>query len=78
MDRSRRVTNRNNYNEDRTIKKQGNKKVAWIKSNHYMKYQNELKEFYRKQADIRKLAARRQTEFYLSRNADIRLCRIIL
>ena len=54
MDRSRRVTNRNNYNEDRTIKKQGNKKVAWIKSNHYMKYQNELKEFYRKQADIRK------------------------
>lgn len=54
MDRSRRITNRNNYNEDRTIKKQGNKKVAWIKSNHYMKYQNELKEFYRKQADIRK------------------------
>lgn len=54
MDRSRRVTNRNNYYEDRTIKKQGNKKVAWIKSNHYMKYQNELKEFYRKQADIRK------------------------
>ncbi len=41
MDRSRRVTNPNNYNEDGTIKKQGNKKVAWIQSNHYMKYQNE-------------------------------------
>ena len=54
MDRSRRATNPNNYNEDGTIKKQGNKKVIWNKSNHYMKYQNELKELYRKQADIRK------------------------
>lgn len=54
MDRSRRVTNRNNYKEDGTIKKQGNKKVAWMKSNHYIKYQKELKELYRKQADIRK------------------------
>ena len=41
-------------NEDGTIKKQGNKKVIWNKSNHYIKYQNELKELYRKQADIRK------------------------
>ena len=54
MDRSRRATNPNNYNEDGTIKKQGNKKVNWNKSNHYIKYQNELKELYRKQADIRK------------------------
>lgn len=54
MDRSRRVTNPNNYNEDGTIKKQGNKEVIWNKSNHYVKYQNELKELYRKQADIRK------------------------
>ena len=54
MDRSRRVTNPDNYNEDSTIKKQGNKKVIWNKSNHYIKYQNELKELYRKQADIRK------------------------
>ena len=54
MDRSRRATNPNNYNEDGTIKKQGNKKVLWSKSNHYRKYQNELKELYRKQADIRK------------------------
>jgi hypothetical protein len=37
-----------------TIKKQGNKKVIWNKSNHYIKYQNELKELFRKQADIRK------------------------
>ena len=54
MDRSRRATNPDNYNEDGTIKKQGNKKVVWNKSNHYIEYQNELKELYRKQADIRK------------------------
>lgn len=54
MDRSRRTTNSNNYNEDGTIKKQGNKKVIWNKSNHYIKYQNELKELNRKQADVRK------------------------
>jgi len=55
LDRSRRSNNPNNYNEDGTIKKQGNKKVVWIKSNHYIKTQNQLKELYRKQADIRKL-----------------------
>ena len=54
MDRSKRATNPNNFNEDGTIKKQGNKKVKWNKSNHYIKYQNQLKELYRKQADVRK------------------------
>lgn len=54
MDRSRRSTNPNNFNEDGTIKKQGNKKVVWNKSKHYIKYQNELKELYRKQSDVRK------------------------
>lgn len=54
MDRSMRSTNPENYNENGTIKKHGNKKVVWNKSNHYMKYQNQLKELYRKQADIRK------------------------
>lgn len=55
MDRSRRATNPENYNEDGTIRKQGNKKVKWNKSNHYTNYQNKLKELYRKQADVRKL-----------------------
>lgn len=55
MDRSKRSTNPDNYNEDGTIKKQGNKKVIWNKSNHYIKYQNELRELYRKQAAIRRL-----------------------
>ena len=54
MDRSRRATNPENYNEDGTGKKQGNPKVTWNKSNHYIKYQNELRELYRKQAAIRK------------------------
>ena len=54
MDRSQRATNPDNYNEDGTIKKQGNKKVVWNKSNHYIKCQNELKELYRKQVAVRK------------------------
>lgn len=53
MDRSKRTMNPDNFNEDGTIKKQ-NKKVTWNKSNHYIKYQNQLKELYRKQADVRK------------------------
>ena len=54
MDRSRRATNPDNYNEDGTIKRSGNKKMVWNKSKHYIKYQNKLKELYRKQADVRK------------------------
>lgn len=54
MDRSRRVTNPDNYNDNGTYKKQDNKKVNWNKSNHYIKNQNKLKELYRKQKDIRK------------------------
>ncbi len=54
MDRSRRAMNPENYNKDGTVKKQGNKKVTWNKSNHYIKYQDQLKELYRKQADVRK------------------------
>ena len=54
MDRSQRATNPDNYNEDGTFRKQCSKKVTWIKSNHYIKYHSELKELYRKQADVRK------------------------
>lgn len=54
LDRSRRIMNLNNYNEDGTIKKQGNKKVTWNKSKHYIRYQNELKELNRKQTSVRK------------------------
>lgn len=54
MDRSQRATNPDNYNKDDTIKRNGNKKIVWNKSNHYIKYQDELKELYRKQVDVRK------------------------
>jgi hypothetical protein len=54
MNRSKRTMNPDNFNKDGTIKKIGNKKVKWVKSNHYIKLQNKLKELYRKQTDIRK------------------------
>lgn len=44
MDRSQRATNPDNYNKDGTIKRNGNKKIVWNKSNHYIKYQDELKD----------------------------------
>jgi hypothetical protein len=55
MDRSKRANNPDNFNADGTIKKQGNKKVKWVRSNIYLKLQGNLKELYRKQADVRKL-----------------------
>jgi len=52
LDRSRRATNPNKFNKDGTIIK-GNRD-KWIKSNHYIKIQTELKCLQQKQADIRK------------------------
>lgn len=54
MERSRRAMNPDHYEEDGTIKKQGNKKVIWKKSNHYIKCQKKLRELYRKQSAVRK------------------------
>ena len=52
MDRSKRTTNPNNFNEDGTIKR--GVKLEWKFSNRYIKAKNKLKDLYRKQADIRK------------------------
>jgi len=52
MDRSRRSTNPNKYNENGTIKR-GNKD-KWIKSKRYIKLSNHRKELFRKQSEIRK------------------------
>ncbi|MCB2314343.1 transposase, partial [Clostridium tagluense] len=46
------TNNPNNFNENGTIKKAI--KLIWIKSNKYIKTQNELREIQRKQACIRK------------------------
>ena len=52
LDRQRRANNPYNYNPDGTIKR--GIKLDWVKSNKYIKTQNELRELQRKQADIRK------------------------
>ena len=54
LDRSRRKNNPGNYNDDGTIRKQGNKKVFWNISNRYIKQRNKLKNIHRKISDIRK------------------------
>ncbi len=51
MDRSKRATNSNNFNEDGTVKR--GIKLEWNYSNKYIKAKNKLKDLYRKQADIR-------------------------
>lgn len=66
MDRRKRANNPDNYNEDGTIKKQGNKKVLWNMSKRYVKAKNKLKELYRKQADIRKLQHESLANYILS------------
>lgn len=63
LDRQRRANNPNKYNKDGTIKR-GNKD-RWIKSNKYIKTQNELRELQRKQADIRKQSHERLANYIL-------------
>lgn len=71
MDRSKRSMNPNNFNPDGTIKNQGNKKVKWNKSNHYVKLQRQIKELYRKQADIRKLQHEQMANYIISLGDNI-------
>ena len=52
MDRSKRLTNPNNFNDNGTIKR--GIKLEWNYSNKYIKAKNKLKDLYRKQADIRR------------------------
>ena len=53
LDRSRRATNPDNYNEDGTIR--AGKKLIWHKSNRYLRCQKELAYVQRQQAEIRKI-----------------------
>lgn len=64
LDRSRRATNPDNFNEDGTIKK--GKKLVWKKSNNYKKLQASLKEVMRKQAAKRKLSHINLANRYIS------------
>jgi len=71
MDRSRRNMNPNKYNENRTIKK-GNKD-KWIKSKHYIKTQNKLKELHKKQKEIRKQSHNKLTNYILTLGNNIKV-----
>ncbi len=64
LDRQRRSNNPNNYNEDGTIKR--GIKLERIKSNKYIKTQNELREIQRKQADIRKQSHEKLANYIIS------------
>ena len=64
LDRQRRANNPYNYNPDGTIKR--GIKLNWVKSNKYMKTQNELRELQRKQADIRKQSHEKLANHILS------------
>lgn len=52
MDRSKRISNPNNYNEDGTVRK--GKKLTWTYSKHYEKMKKQVRELERKNAAIRK------------------------
>lgn len=62
-DRQRRDNNPDKYNRDGTIK-QGNRN-KWIKSNRYIKTQNQLKEIQRKQASLRKQSHEKLANYIL-------------
>ena len=64
IDRSRRANNPNKYNVDGTYKK--NNKDKWKNSNRYIKYRNELRELFRKQAVIRKLQHNQLSNYIIS------------
>lgn len=64
LDRQRRANNPNNYNENGTIKR--GIKLEWIKSNKYIKTQNELRDIQRKQADIRKQSHEKLANYIIS------------
>ena len=71
MDRSRRATNPNKYNENGTINIKD--KSKWIKSNHYIETQMELKELQRKQREIRKQSHNQLANYVLTLGNDIKV-----
>jgi hypothetical protein len=69
MDRSKRTTNPNNFNEYGTIKR--GVKLEWNYSKGYSKAKNKLKDLYRKQSDIR------QQDHNIMTNEILRNCNIV-
>lgn len=71
LDRFRRATNPNKYNEDGTIKK-GNKD-KWVRSNNYMKILFQYKEIQRKQTAKRKQDHEKLANYILSLGNDVKV-----
>ena len=71
LDRSRRVNNPENFNENGTIKK--GKKLKWKKSKKYIKTQMKVKELFRKQREIRKLDHNIMTNWLIGLGDDIKV-----
>ena len=71
MDRSRRSTNPNKFNDNGTINIKD--KTKWIKSKNYIKTQMELKELQRKQREIRKQSHNRLANYVLTLGNDIKV-----
>ena len=69
LDRQRRSNNPDKYNEDGTIKRSNRDK--WIKSNKYIKTQNELREIQRKQAAIRKQSHEKLANYIVSLGSEV-------
>ena len=70
MDRSRRSTNPNNYNEDGSIKKG---KKSWIYSNNYKRLRHKLNKTHRKLRINRSLGHEKLANFIISLGTDIRV-----
>lgn len=70
MDRSKRSTNFNNFNENGTIKKG---KLVWIYSKKYEELRKKRKELYRKITVHRKMAHEKLANEILSHGSDVRV-----
>ena len=70
MDRSRRATNPNNYNEDGTIKKG---KRTWTYSNNYKRLRHKLNKIHRKLRINRSISHEKLANFIISLGTDIRV-----
>lgn len=70
MDRSRRATNPNNYNEDGTTKKG---KKTWIYSNNYKRLRHKLNKIHRKLRINRSISHEILANFIISLGTDVRV-----
>jgi len=71
LDRSRRSTNPNKYNDNGMINIKD--KTKWIKSKYYIKTQMELKELQRKQREVRKQSHNKLANYVLTLGNDIKV-----